>query len=68
MQGLTLVLAKAPRCRDFKTVPMVLTRPDEWDAEALNAVLAYKGSPKQAFDNTEIDGPWLNLMGNSMNA
>lgn len=68
LQALTLKLAKTPRRRDFKSVPMILTRPEEWDAEALAAILSYKGGPKQAFDNTELEGPWLNLMRNSMNA
>ena len=68
LRALTLALARAPRRRDFKSVPMILTQASEWDSEALNAVLAYKVGPKQAFDNTEIDGPWLNLMRNSMNA
>ncbi len=68
LQALTLALASAPRRREFKSVPIILTRPAEWDSEALNAILAYEGSPKQAFDNTELDGPWLNLMRNSMNA
>jgi hypothetical protein len=61
-------LARAPRRRDFKTVPMILTSTDEWDSEALSEVIAYRAGPKQAFDNTDIDGPWLNLMRNSMNA
>jgi hypothetical protein len=61
-------LAKAPRRRDFKTVPMILDTPDLWDAEALDAVIAYRGSLKQVWDNTEIGGPWLNLMRNSLNA
>ena len=61
-------LSRTPRRRDFKTVPMILTSPDEWDSEALSQVIAYRGGPKQAFDNTDIDGPWLNLMRNSMNA
>ena len=68
LRALTIALAKAPRRRDFKSVPMILTQADEWDSEALNAILAYRGGPKQAFDNTELDGPWLNLMRNSMNA
>lgn len=68
LRALTLKLAKTPRRRDFKSVPMILTRPEEWDAEALTAILSYKGGPKQAFDNTELEGPWLNLMRNSMNA
>lgn len=68
LQALTAVLAKAPRRRDFKTVPMILDRRDQWDAEALDAVLAYRGGPRQAWDNTDIQGPWLNVMRNSMNA
>ncbi len=68
LRELSSTLAKAPRRRDFKTVPMILDSRDQWDHEALDAVLAYRGNPKQAFDNTEIDGPWLNLMRNSMNA
>jgi hypothetical protein len=61
-------LAKAPRRRDFKTVPMILTSPDTWDQAALGELLAYRGSPKQVFDNVDIAGPWLNLMRNSLNA
>jgi hypothetical protein len=68
LQTLTAALAKAPRRRDFKTVPMILDRRDQWDAEALDAVLAYRGGPRQAWDNTDIQGPWLNVMRNSMNA
>ena len=61
-------LARTPRRRDFKTVPMILTSASDWDSEALAQVIAYRGGPKQAFDNTELDGPWLNLMRNSTNA
>ena len=61
-------LAHTPRRRDFKTVPMILTSADEWDSDALAQVIAYRGGPKQAFDNTDLEGPWLNLMRNSMNA
>ena len=60
-------LEKAPRRRDFKTVPMVLTDPSQWDEKALNEVLQYAGGPKQAWDNTSLKGPWLNLMRNAMN-
>ena len=38
-------LAKAPRRRDFKTAPMILTNPEQWDHEALSEVLAYKPMP-----------------------
>jgi hypothetical protein len=60
-------LAKAPRRRDFKTVPMILTNREQWDHEALSEVLAYKAVPKQAWDSTDIAGPWLNLMRNALN-
>lgn len=67
LRGLTDRLAKAPRRRDFKTVPMILDRPDLWDHEALSQVIAYKGGPRQVWDHTEIGGPWLNLMRNALN-
>jgi hypothetical protein len=53
--------------RDFKTSPMILDSREQWDAEALDAVLQYAGGPKQSWDNTELTGPWLNLMRNAMN-
>jgi hypothetical protein len=61
-------LVKAPRRRDFKTVPMILDDPDLWDGAALDEVIAYRGAYKQVWDNTAIEGPWLNLMRNSINA
>jgi hypothetical protein len=61
-------LAKAPRRRDFKTVPMILNHPEQWDHEALSEVLAYKPVPRQVWDNTDIDGPWLSMMRNALNS
>ena len=61
-------LGKAPRRRDFKTVPMILDDPDLWDGAALDEVIAYRGAYKQVWDNTAIEGSWLNLMRNSINA
>jgi hypothetical protein len=61
-------LAHAPRRRDFKTVPMILNQPEQWDHEALTEVLAYGAARKQAWDNAEIGGPWLNLMRNALNS
>jgi hypothetical protein len=61
-------LAQAPRRRDFKAVPMILNHPEQWDHEALNEVLAYKPVPKQVWDNTNIDGPWLSMMRNALNS
>jgi hypothetical protein len=61
-------LAQAPRRRDFKTVPMILNNPEQWDHEALTEILSYGPAPKQVWDNTEIGGPWLNLMRNALNS
>jgi hypothetical protein len=61
-------LAELPRRRSFKTVPMILTDPEQWDAEALRQVISYPSPYKQVWDNTEIGSPWLNLMRNSLNA
>ncbi len=68
LETLTKRLAALSRRRDFKTVPMILDHPDLWDAEALNAVLRYRGGPKQSWDNSELTGPWLNVMRNAINA
>ena len=68
LEALMKRLAKAPRRRDFKTVPMILNEKSQWDDEALREVIAYKGKPKQVWDNTVIESPWLNLMRNSLNA
>jgi hypothetical protein len=61
-------LARAPRRRNFKTVPMILNDPEQWDHGALTDVLAYKPTPKQVWDNTDIGSPWLNLMRNALNS
>jgi hypothetical protein len=68
LEELTARLSRAPRRRDFKTVPMILNDPDQWDHTALSEVIAYRGAPKQVWDNTGIAGPWLNVMRNSLNA
>ena len=47
---------------------MIVTNKEFWDYKALAEVLAYKRGPKQAWDNTEIGGPWINGMRNSLNA
>src|SRR5262252_3486481 len=60
-------LAAAPRRRDFRAVPMILEREDDWDHEALAELLAYRGGPKQLWDNKDLGGPWLNLMRNNLN-
>ena len=50
LKALAERLSKAPRRRDFKAVPMILTSSDQWDHEALSEVLAYSGGPKQVWD------------------
>ena len=67
LHELSRALAAMPRRRDFKTVPMILDKSDFWDEAPLAAVLAYKGGPRQTWDNTDIAGPWLNGMRNSLN-
>src|SRR5258705_7825003 len=68
LEALKKRLAQAPRRRDFKTVPMILDHPEQWDHEALNEVLAYGAAQKQAWDSTDLGGPWLNLMRNALNS
>jgi hypothetical protein len=68
LSELTERLRRAPRRRDFKTVPMILEHADFWDDEALKEIIAYRGTRKQVWDNTNLAGPWLNLMRNSINA
>jgi hypothetical protein len=67
LEELTTRLSDTPRRRDFKTVPMILNDPDQWDHAALSEVIGYRGAPKQVWDNTAIAGPWLNAMRNSLN-
>jgi hypothetical protein len=68
LDELTRRLAQTSRRRDFKTVPMILNHREQWDQEALTEVLSYRPTPRQAWDNTGIAGPWLNLMRNALNA
>jgi hypothetical protein len=68
LEELKTRLAQAPRRRDFKTVPMIPNHPEQWDHEALTEVFSYGVAQKQAWDNTGIEGPWLNLMRNALNS
>jgi hypothetical protein len=68
LDALKTRLAQAARRRDFKTVPMILDHEEQWDHEALTDVLSYRPAPKQVWDNTDIGGPWLNLMRNALNS
>jgi intracellular sulfur oxidation DsrE/DsrF family protein len=67
MHELIQRLARAPRRRDFRTVPMILDDPMLWDHEAMAELLAYRAGPKQIWDATDINGPWLAGMHNSLN-
>jgi hypothetical protein len=68
LDGLKKRLALAPRRRDFKTVPMILSHQEQWDHEALAEVLSYRSAPRQAWDNSDIGGSWLYLMRNALNS
>jgi hypothetical protein len=68
LEELAARVSRAPRRRDFKTVPMILDDPDQWDHAALSEVIAYRGAPKQVWDNTGIASPWLNVMRNALNS
>ncbi len=68
LNTLTSALAATPRNRDYNTVPQIVTDPSQWDAAALKLLLDYDGAPKQVWDNTDLDSPWLNLMRNALNA
>jgi hypothetical protein len=61
-------LRRTGRRRDFKTVPLIIQHPDFWDEDALKSIIAYDGNRKQVWDNTQLGGPWLNLIRNALNA
>lgn len=68
LRALTTALAAAPRHRDYKTLPQIVTQGSEWDEAALNLVLAYDGQSKQVWDNTDLESGWLNGMRNALNS
>ena len=68
LRGLMDRLARAPRRRRFDAVPMILQELDQWDHEALTAVLSYGPATRQCWDVTEIGSPWLDLIRNALNA
>src|SRR3977135_2030613 len=51
-------LRKAPRRRNFKTVPMILDHPDLWDDTALKEVIACRDTRKQIWDNQDTGTLW----------
>src|SRR5689334_8730145 len=56
----------APR-GDFKTVPLVLDSSDTWDDAALREVAAYRGNPRQVWDNKDRSSGWTGFMRNALN-
>ena len=60
-------LAKLPARRDFKTVPLVLDMPGLWDDAAIREVAAYRGAPRQVWDNKDLASGWTGFMRNALN-
>ena len=60
-------LARLPVRRDFKTVALVLETPDLWDDAAIREVAAYRGGPRQVWDNKELSSGWAGFMRNALN-
>src|ERR1051325_8254950 len=60
-------LAKLAPKRDFKTVPLVLASPDTWDDAAIREVAAYRGNPRQVWDNKDLTSGWTGFMRNALN-
>ena len=60
-------LARLPARRDFKSVPLVLESPDTWDDAAIREVSAYRGGPRQVWDNKDIASGWTGFMRNALN-
>ncbi len=64
---LQAVLAKLPVRRDFKSVPLVLEASDMWDDAAIREVAAYRGGPRQVWDNKDLASGWTGYMRNALN-
>jgi hypothetical protein len=67
LRRLARQLAATPRRRSFKALPMILLQPEQWDNEALDAVISYDGA-RQVFDTTHLAGGWINQIRNTLNA
>jgi hypothetical protein len=53
--------------RDFKHVPLVLEAREMWDDAAIAEVAAYRGGPRQVWDNKDLAGGWTGFMRNALN-
>jgi len=67
LRELAMRLGRAPRRRDFKSVPMVLRDPSQWDNQALVELAAYRGGPRQCWSNSNYTSHWLTVMRNTVN-
>ncbi|NNM50604.1 MAG: transcriptional initiation protein Tat [Pseudomonadales bacterium] len=67
LKKLITALKATPRRRLFTSVDMVLNHPSQWDQDALKLLMNYAAPYKQVWDATDLHGPWLNLMRNSLN-
>ena len=53
--------------RDFKSVPLVLDACEMWDDAAIREVAAYRGGPRQVWDNKDLASGWTGYMRNALN-
>ena len=67
LRALLQKLHAAPARRNFKTVPMILRDPADWDDAAFRVLMQARCRPRQVWNMTEITGPWLNLLRNAIN-
>ena len=67
LKALSRRLAAIPRRRGFTTVPFLVTSPEDWDQAAAALVLAYRYKSLQMWENSDLGGPWLNLMREAVN-
>lgn len=63
---LTRRLKLTPRRRGFRTVPFMLTQPEDWDERAARLLLGYGNASKQVWENTELAAAWPVLMREAM--
>ncbi|GAB7523142.1 thiosulfate dehydrogenase [Paraburkholderia sp. 2C] len=68
LQELARTLARAPRHRQFESVPFMLTDQHMWDKQAADALLGYQYTFRQMWDVADLAGPWPGLMREAMNA
>lgn len=67
LASLTQRLAAAPRRREFKSVPFMVSESEYWDHEAAAEILSYRGRPSQVWENSDIAAAWPGLMRESLN-